>query len=223
MTTTKTEHLSLFDSHPSLSATSLEDFEARDSPTFRIPSQHSGFRSESSEMGDAESDLDRPWSPKPWRRPEAAGSGWYRHQPYRNETRSRSPTKSRSRDGSVPFESALENDNDDDNDVTLAANIPLPRGSLSPVKERTRTPSPSPSQKGAVIPEEEEEEEEAEQETSSEKGEPDNCAYQNTSNPRSPPIPFPPPPKPPSPPLAAASLDKPSCPGSEHQHPSPSR
>ena len=134
----------MFDDPPSLSA-SLEDFEhnERPSPLLRLPSHHSGFKSEESEAGH-ESVSEGPWSPTAWKRPET-GSGWYRHQPpYLQESShlrsSASPVKSR--EMSPDYESARE----DEGDCTIPANIPLPRGSLSPVKERSRSPLPIPKE-----------------------------------------------------------------------------
>lgn len=129
----------MFDDHPSLSA-SLEDFENNEnaSPLFRLPSQHSGFKSDESEA-DVESNSEGPWSPPAWKQQNTA-SGWYRHQPYQQNIldlrTSGSPSKSR--DSSPKYESARE----DEADLTIPANIPLPRGSMSPVKERSRSPSP---------------------------------------------------------------------------------
>ncbi|MCJ1476509.1 hypothetical protein MMC13_005175 [Lambiella insularis] len=129
----------LYESHPSLSA-SLEDFETNEqaSPVFRVPSQHSGFKSEDSEA-DGASNSEGPWSPPGWRRSDA-GSGWYRHQPYLQGAPNLrfSASGSRSRETSPRYESAEE----DKGDITIPANIPLPRGSLSPVKERSPSPSP---------------------------------------------------------------------------------
>jgi hypothetical protein len=137
----------LFESHPSLSA-SLEDFENNEnpSPVFRVPSQHSGFKSEESDA-DVASNSSGPWSPPGWQ-PSDAGSGWYRHQPYAQISPSprlrSSASGSRSREASPQYESADE----DNEDHTLPANIPLPRGSLSPLKEgspaKERSPSPAP-------------------------------------------------------------------------------
>ena len=129
----------MFESHPSLTA-SLEEFENNDnpSPVFRLPSQHSGFKSDDSDA-DATSNSEPPWSPQHWRRPDT-GSGWYRHQPYRQESPvvrlSASPT--RSRETSPKYESADENKED----YTIPANVPLPRGSVSPAKERPPSPPP---------------------------------------------------------------------------------
>ena len=138
----------LFDDHPSISA-SLEDFEHNEnrsptSPTFALPSQHSGFKSDESEA-DAESS-DGPWSPPggppaAWKRDSTVG-GWYRHQPYLQENHgpraSTSPT--RSRNTSPQHESARE----EEGETILPANIPLPKGSMSPVKERSLSASPYP-------------------------------------------------------------------------------
>lgn len=138
MTAVRNDTLDNMYDHPSLDA-SLEDFEHADqpSPTFRVPSHHSGFKSEDSEAG-VDSSSEPPWSPQAWRR-STASSGWYRHQPYlRDSSHLRSSTSPmKSRDSSPKYESAQE----DDNDVTLAANIPLPRGSLSPNKERSMSPT----------------------------------------------------------------------------------
>lgn len=129
----------MFDNHPSLSA-SLEDFENNEnaSPVFRLPSQHSGFKSDDSEA-DVESNSEGPWSPPAWKQ-QNTGSGWYRHQPYQQTDLGlrASGSPSRSRETSPKYESARE----DEADLTIPANIPLPRGSMSPVKERSRSPSP---------------------------------------------------------------------------------
>jgi hypothetical protein len=134
----------IMDTHPSLSA-SLEDFENSDhpSPEFRIPSHHSGFRSEDSE---AESHLEGPWSPNIYRRPDTSNE-WYRHQPFlpRRHHLQASKSPRDSRESSPRFEDARE----DDEDYTLPANIPLPRGSLSPEKQRSPSPQPSPVQEQA--------------------------------------------------------------------------
>lgn len=128
-----------FDDHPSLSA-SLEDFEHNEnrSPLFGLPSQHSGFKSDESEV-DAESNSEGPWSPPTWGKQSAPG-GWYKHQPYLTDNRNLKPilSNSRSRDTSPQYESAKE----EDEDITIPANIPLPRGSLSPMKERSPSPPP---------------------------------------------------------------------------------
>ena len=122
-----------FDDNGSL-ATSLSDFETsepRASPTFDMPSQHSGFRS-SSVTRDKESDMmssdsEGPWSPPGWRR---HNGGWFQQHgdappsPIMGSARS-------SREGSPAPE-------DQKQDLTLAARIPLPG---SP--ENGRSPSPS--------------------------------------------------------------------------------
>ncbi|KAL9614361.1 MAG: hypothetical protein Q9167_001164 [Letrouitia subvulpina] len=125
-----------FDDHPSLSA-SLEDFEHHDrSPTFALPSQHSGFKSDESEA-DPDSTSEGPWSPPAWRR-QSAAAGWYRHQPYSHDKLLPRPSASpsRSKETSPQYESAKE----EDEDLTVPANIPLPRGSMSPVKEGSPSP-----------------------------------------------------------------------------------
>lgn len=130
-----------YDDHPSLSA-SLEDFEHNDrSPVFGLPSQHSGFKSEESELESEEAVSEEPWSPPAWRQPNAAG-GWYRHQPYPQDKGllKASASASRSRGTSPKYESAQE----EEGDITVPANIPLPRGSMSPVKERSPSRSPYP-------------------------------------------------------------------------------
>lgn len=140
---TQTEAISkldrMFESHPSLSA-SLEDFEQneKNSPMIRLPSQHSGFRDDSSEPGN-DSTSEGPWSPPGWK---GAGSsnGWYRHQPYLRESplvkfsRADSGTHSRDRASRSPAF--------DDDDPTLPMNIPLPRGSMSPEKGFSASPAP---------------------------------------------------------------------------------
>lgn len=129
----------MFDDHPSLSA-SLEDFENNEnaSPVFRLPSQHSGFKSDDSEA-DVESNSEGPWSPPAWKQ-QNTSSGWYRHQPYQQTKVGlrNSGSASRSREASPKYESARE----DEADITIPASIPLPRGSMSPIKERSRSPSP---------------------------------------------------------------------------------
>ncbi|KAL8952157.1 MAG: hypothetical protein Q9222_001911 [Ikaeria aurantiellina] len=132
------DKLDAFDDHPSLSA-SLEDFER--SPTFGLPSQHSGFKSEESEV-EGDSNSEGPWSPPAWRRP-AAEAGWYRHQPYAQDNRHQDPSisPSHSRDTSPQYQSV----NEDNGDTILPANIPLPRGSVSPLKEQSPAPEPGTS------------------------------------------------------------------------------
>lgn len=155
----------VFDDHPSLDA-SLEDFEnnsnAHRSPTFGLPSQHSGFRSEESE---AETE-DRPggerWSPPGFRGHDyVQGSGWYRHQPYQRKLdRDRVVLKptvglspSQSREQSPQFEDAREAPaagklgDVRPGDVTVAANVPLPTETGTPPKRRSPSPSP-PAQAG---------------------------------------------------------------------------
>ncbi|KAI9654449.1 MAG: hypothetical protein M1831_005415 [Alyxoria varia] len=127
-----------FDDHGSLAA-SLSDFETsepRASPTFDMPSQHSGFRSRSvarcQESDIISSDSDGPWSPPGWRR---QNGGWFQNtddappSPMMGSARS-------SREGSPSSE-------DENNDVTLATRIPLPG---SP--EKRRSPSPSKHAEG---------------------------------------------------------------------------
>ena len=128
----------MFDSHPSLSA-SLESMENH-SPVFGLPSQHSGFKLEDSEV-DAESNSEEPWSPPAWRNKHAAG-GWYRHQPYpqHDTTLKPSASPSRSRGASPQYEDARENEGE----TIIPANIPLPKGSRSPTKERSPSPQPYP-------------------------------------------------------------------------------
>ncbi|KAL8798603.1 MAG: hypothetical protein Q9182_006538 [Xanthomendoza sp. 2 TL-2023] len=130
------DQLDAFDDHPSLAA-SLEDFEHNDrSPTFGMPSQHSGFKSEESEP-ECDSNSEGPWSPPAWRR-QVADAGWYRHQPYAQNSRHLKPSTSpsRSRHTSPQYQSAHE----DEGDTILPANIPLPRGSISPAKEQSPSP-----------------------------------------------------------------------------------
>lgn len=130
------DNLDAFDDHPSLSA-SLEDFEHNDrSPTFGMPSQHSGFKSEESEP-EGDSNSEGLWSPPAWRR-QVADAGWYRHQPYAQDNHRLKPSisPSRSRRTSPQCQSAK----DEEGDTILPANIPLPRGSMSPVKEQSPSP-----------------------------------------------------------------------------------
>ncbi|KAL8788097.1 MAG: hypothetical protein Q9213_001855 [Squamulea squamosa] len=130
------DNLDAFDDHPSLSA-SLEDFEHNDrSPTFGMPSQHSGFKLEESEP-EGDSNSEGPWSPPAWRR-QVADAGWYRHQPYAQDHQRLKPSMSpsRSRHTSPQYPSI----NEEEGDTILPANIPLPRGSMSPVKEQSPGP-----------------------------------------------------------------------------------
>ena len=130
------DNFDALDDHPSISA-SLEDFEHNDrSPTFGMPSQHSGFKSEESEP-EGDSTSEGPWSPPAWRR-QVADAGWYRHQPHAQDNRhlKSSISPSRSRHTSPQYQSAKE----EEGDTILPANIPLPRGSMSPVKEQSPSP-----------------------------------------------------------------------------------
>ncbi|KAE8379912.1 hypothetical protein BDV26DRAFT_279982 [Aspergillus bertholletiae] len=162
----------VFDEHPSLDA-SLEDFEnpsnAHRSPVFGLPSQHSGFRSEESDMeeDDVTPNGER-WSPPGFRRYDyVQGSGWYRHQPYlRKGDQDRLGLKptvglspSQSREPSPQYEDALEDPmagkrsgSTDTGDLTIAANVPLPVDADSPHKARSpsprRAPETSPAPEG---------------------------------------------------------------------------
>ncbi|KAF2841800.1 hypothetical protein M501DRAFT_928004 [Patellaria atrata CBS 101060] len=143
----------MFDDHPSLAASSIGDIESdrEQSPFFGIPSTHSGFKSEESEV---ESDMSPgPWSPPAWRK---SGSGWYpKHhlQPF-EQSRQSSPVKSR--ESSPRYESAQEED------TTLPAMVPLPASPLkqsprnSPEREidREETPleQPAPEQEKEATP-----------------------------------------------------------------------
>lgn len=148
MATTIEELEGLFDDHPSLDA-SLQDFEPgsnsdlgdRQSPHFRyLPSQHSGFRSDTdSEMADSVSG--GRYSPPAWRR---EGNG-HRSSGFWNRSTDRrgfSAVSRESRESSPEYESA-----DDGEDATLAAAVRtrLPTGSLSPEKRRSPSPDPYPS------------------------------------------------------------------------------
>ncbi|KAL2851947.1 hypothetical protein BJY01DRAFT_103167 [Aspergillus pseudoustus] len=154
----------VFDDHPSLDA-SLEDFEntsnSHRSPLFGLPSQHSGFRSESdNEDEDATPHGDR-WSPPGFRRYDdnVPGSGWYRHQPYNriidHERFGLKPTvgisPSQSREASPQYEDAPEAPmagtrslSAETGDVTVAASVPLPPDADSPLKGRSPSPLRSP-------------------------------------------------------------------------------
>jgi hypothetical protein len=147
-----------YDDHPSMSA-SLDDFAApsRRSPLLDIPSQHSGFRSESDD--EASPDPAAPWSPPGFHRADAVrGSGWYRREPYPREdsmifdmqpTLRFSPVQSR--EPSPQYEDAMEAPPPMASelggpaalgDITLAANVPLPPGADSPLKGRSVSPEP---------------------------------------------------------------------------------
>lgn len=149
-----------FDDHPSLDA-SLEDFEnnsnAHRSPTFALPSQHSGFRSDS----DGEQDdtvHGAPWSPPGGRGHDyIPGSGWYRHQPYERkydqDRLTLQPTvglrQSQSREPSPQYEDAHETPaagkpgDADSRDTTVAASAPLPTDRCTPIKHRSPSPTPA--------------------------------------------------------------------------------
>ncbi|KAE8355301.1 hypothetical protein BDV28DRAFT_129300 [Aspergillus coremiiformis] len=154
----------VFDDHPSLDA-SLEDFEntsnAHRSPVFGLPSQHSGFRSEESDVEEDDvSPNGERWSPPGFRRYDyVQGSGWYRHQPYlRKVDQDRLGLKptvglspSQSREPSPQYEDALEtpmagkrSSSTDTGDLTIAANVPLPIDADTPHKARSPTPGPAP-------------------------------------------------------------------------------
>ncbi len=140
------DRLDAFDDHPSLAA-SLEDFEHNDrSPTFGLPSQHSGFKSDESEP-EGDSTSEGPWSPPAWRS-QTADAAWYRHQPYAQDNRLLRPSKSpsRSRTTSPQHQSA---EAAEEGDTILAANIPLPRGSMSPIKEQSPSPEAAPCSQDA--------------------------------------------------------------------------
>ncbi|KAI9368445.1 hypothetical protein BJX61DRAFT_218538 [Aspergillus egyptiacus] len=149
----------VFDDHPSMDA-SLEDIDnissPRRSPGFNVPSQHSGFRSES----DGEDDDATPWSPPGSRNHDyVLGSGWYRHQPYLRKIDHQRyglrPTvgvsPSQSREPSPQYEDAPEgpvaghrSPSTETGDVTVAANVPLPPDAESPLKCRSSSPVRSP-------------------------------------------------------------------------------
>ena len=124
------------DDEPSIAA-SLEDFESSDqqhSPTFQLPSQHSGFRSDSiagdfdSEL--ASSDSTGPWQPPAWHRPS---SGWFQQQDHPTPRKKNKPSRSlvHSRETS-PLSDA---------DITSPTQVPLPG---SPEKRRSPSRSQSP-------------------------------------------------------------------------------
>lgn len=150
----------VFDDHPSLDA-SLEDFENTSnphrSPVFGLPSQHSGFRSEESDIEDEDATpVGERWSPPGFRRYDIVpGSGWYRHQPYPrkvdHERFGLKPTvglsPSQSREPSPQYEDAPEapmgghrGNSTETGDVTVAANVPLPSEADSPLKGRSPSP-----------------------------------------------------------------------------------
>lgn len=144
-------------SAPSLAA-SLDDFRAenssthlRQSPTFEMPSQHSGFRSSSVAEdlhSDAESSVDTsasPWSPPAWRKrdsdwftedgrlaPSAVINRGLGSSPGSQASRETSPLEARpSARGSLEPEGILRQ----------AAGVPLP---ASPEKAGTMSPTPEP-------------------------------------------------------------------------------
>ena len=141
----------MYDDHPSLDA-SLEDFESntnnhRRSPLFELPSQHSGFRSESEE-GEMERESNERWSPPGFRPHDyVPNSGWYRHQPYVRRDDHGDARSRRSSPALSPEHNALvagAGDVGDLTDVTIAANVPLPLGTDSPLKGRSPSPDPVP-------------------------------------------------------------------------------
>ncbi|KAL8904918.1 MAG: hypothetical protein Q9207_002948 [Kuettlingeria erythrocarpa] len=135
------DHLDAFDDHPSLAA-SLEDFEHNDrSPTFGLPSQHSGFKSDESEP-EGDSTSEGPWSPLAWRS-QTADAAWYRHQPYAQDSRLLRPSKSPSRSRTTSPQHQCAEAAEEGNTI-LAANIPLPRGSMSPIMEQSPSPEAAP-------------------------------------------------------------------------------
>lgn len=158
----------VFDDHPSMDA-SLEDFENTSnpvrSPTFGLPSQHSGFRTEESDDDDDTTPGAEPWSPPGNRRYDfVTNSGWYRHQPYLrkidHERFGLKPTlgvsPSQSREPSPQYEDAPEaptaghrNQSAETPDVTVAANVPLPPEAETPLKGRSPSPMRAPHSPGA--------------------------------------------------------------------------
>lgn len=152
----------VFDDHPSLDA-SLEDFENTSnphrSPVFALPSQHSGFRSEESDLEDDDvTPNGERWSPPGFRRYDyVQGSGWYRHQPCLRKVDSLKPTvglsPSQSREPSPQYEDAVESptvgkrSDFEPRDITIAANVPLPAGTDTPQKGRSPSPGPAAGDK----------------------------------------------------------------------------
>ena len=148
-------------------AASLDDFSENESPTlqaspaFRMPSQHSGFRSSSileDDQSVRESSIEgstSPWSPPAWQRP---GSGWFNQEARLAPSaivrqlgsgsvpgsREQSPLDRKSRALSVEGDPLLQ----------AATRVPLP---VSPEKQRSPSPSPVPSAQEEVQQEEEEE------------------------------------------------------------------
>ena len=153
MTTLSRRHsLSVYDPHPSLSA-SLESLSSpRTPPPYSttmpmpaLPSQHSGFRDDVSEPALDTSEHVSHGQPPPPGWPYngsvqastngsngSSGGAWYRHNPYLPR-HSNSPSPRR---GSGSRGASLE-------DPTVqAAKVPLPKGeSMSPEKERSGTPA----------------------------------------------------------------------------------
>ena len=122
---------------------SLSDYaasEIRSSPQFHYPSQHSGFRSNLSDIESEPGDSDStgPWSPHalPWQQPPSGFFKKYdRLHPGSMEDSRSNHSPSRSRHSSPGH--------DDTNDVTIPANVPLP---ASPTKRLSpeATPEPDP-------------------------------------------------------------------------------
>ena len=123
------------DDHASITPSIEEEYE-RHSPTFDLPSQHSGFRSENPESDiDDHSSTGAPWSPPGFKSHNMSASGWFRHDPYGRHQLRPSHSPSHSRQTSPEYQDAPE-----DADVTIAARVPLPKGTDSPVKERSPEP-----------------------------------------------------------------------------------
>jgi hypothetical protein len=173
----------MFETSPSISPT-LTDFEREERPSnpLRLPSHRSGFASDHNSESGAESNSEPyTYSPKPWHRQDNS-SGWYRHQPYLQESpilrSSKSPSKSR---GSSPL--YADGHVDEDEDETLAANIPLPegsvspaKGSLSPVRHRSMSPEKVVKEEEGEKDEKERKEEEEEKDEQVPPDSLNNCA-----------------------------------------------
>ncbi|KAL9059498.1 MAG: hypothetical protein Q9162_001196 [Coniocarpon cinnabarinum] len=146
-----------FDHTPSLAA-SFDDFandsspEFRTSPTFQMPSQHSGFRSSSladERQSERESSIDSsvsPWSPPAWR--QRASGLFQQHEGIGPSTVVRkglgSPPRSRE-DSPLQYRSDYHGGSVEPDEYNQAMRVPLPE---SP--EKQRSPSPSPAAEGGA-------------------------------------------------------------------------
>lgn len=141
-----------FEHTPSLTA-SLDDFdtdsspELRTSPTFRMPSQHSGFRSSSvadDRQSERESSLESsasPWSPPAWR--QRSNGLFQQHEGLAPSALVRRGlgSPSASREDSPQHQSNSHRGSVEPDEYNQAVRVPLPE---SPEKRRSPSPAPEP-------------------------------------------------------------------------------